>query len=372
MRQRVFLLLLCGFLILASVPVLAEDQELPLTHWVYNAMAELQTAGLIPEYPQQWIAANHPLTRHELAIFVRAALLQLDSPEGKDQITLDTIPRLALADLVSEFAVELRALGMTAAADPVDSEQSAFVDLDLLLPISAQASLTAPGPEILAGSSLSALGDYRVDLTTSGTYASQSLAVPLNDFRSRVGNLISLAGEVLGVEWSLDLNSGGPSAASWLSTRSSLLEDLTDLTGSDGLSVGAPLGANFDASSFVDLDQAKLTVDHLFLDLNTVVELGNRLEMFSGLSLDYGPLSPTSDGLESSFTAGLGYELGDELYLFAQYRLENPLDLAGQHLQSATLGFGIGDIGLLLLGLQTLSFSDLNGLELTGEFIYRF
>lgn len=202
----------------------------------------------------------------------------------------------------------------------------------------------------------------------------ETLSNPLRDFDDASGTSIGLASEVLGAEWRLGLSSEtfGDVPGAPLRVGSFVITDEhAGVQGGFGLRIGDQLGVGFDALWFLDLDQAQIAMGRLLLDVNTKVELGKRLDLFGGLALDYRP-NTSLDKLGSQASAGLRVMLRGDLYFIAEYSMANPFSDSLPHWQSTTLGLSLGDVGLILLGMQAMSLSDLEGLELTGEFIYRF
>ncbi|MCL6615239.1 MAG: hypothetical protein K6U03_11620, partial [Firmicutes bacterium] len=191
----------------------------PLAAWVYSALSALEEAGLLPEYPAEWIAAGHPLSRHECALYVRTALLRLGEREDTGHGGLSTPVELALTKLVEEFAPELRVLGVEVEPWSGDGRnRSVYIDLDNLLEVIAERPEAPPvnGPPSpqTAGPSEIGIPDRELilakDENDSNTYRllrPESFSIPLHDFRKYPNSLIGLAGEVLGLEWAIDLAS---------------------------------------------------------------------------------------------------------------------------------------------------------------------
>jgi len=385
MKQRV-LMLVAAFLVAASCCVAwAADPGLTLEHWAYTAVRELQTAGLLPEYPAEWVASGHSLTRHEFAFYIRATILRLGQREDGDRVpSLATPAELALGRLVAEFTSELRALGVNVELWSGPGDGPVFIDLDnLLAAIGHRPEVPPvngpPGPhEQGNGPPLDGMLSNPVNLTADHTYRpiqAESFSIPLSDFGYRSDNLISLAGEVLGVEWTIGLQSSPYQEVLGMPLRVGgfvITDEKTGIRGGIGLRLGEQLGIGFDALWFLDLDQAQIAMNRLLLDVNTKVELSERLGFFGGLSLDYRPNANPDDWIGSQASAGVRVLLGNDTYFIAEYSLANPFRDSHPHRQGTTVGLSLGDMGLILLGLQTMSFSNPDTLELTGQFIYRF
>ena len=383
-RQRM-LFLLAGCLLLAGVFVGRAADQAPLDYWAYTAMTELQAAGLLQEYPAEWIEAGHLLTRYELAFYIRAAILRYSQRETANALAPPAMTaqvELALGKLVAEFAPELRMLGVNVEPWSDEIERRTFVDLDNLLtvishrmeipPLENRPGTDGKGGQVSAETNVK----YQVDFTGANKpVQAGSMSIPSIDFNARANNLISLAGELLGIEWTLGLGSESSRQETSIPLHIgsfTITEENIGMQGGFGLRVGDRLGLGLDALWGLDLDQTRIVLDSLLLGVNTEVELNRRLGLFGGLLLDYQRGISETGQFDSQASAGLRVLLGEELYLIAEYSLANPFSGTLPRWQSAAVGMGLGDIGLLLLGLRTLSFKDLTGLELTGEFIYRF
>ena len=105
MRGRLLAVLVGGLLAALGSAAWA-GLTIPLEHWAYSALGELQAAGLLFEYPGAWISAGHPLTRPECAFYIRSAILRLGRLEDKQGKPALTSPvEHALGRLVAEFKI---------------------------------------------------------------------------------------------------------------------------------------------------------------------------------------------------------------------------------------------------------------------------
>ena len=104
-------------------------QDVPTTHWAYEAVTDLQSKGIIIGYPSGFFIGKRALTRYEFAIALYRALKSLPAtstgPAGKDGANgADGAPGAAgspgispedlqkLRDLITTFGGELRQLGV--------------------------------------------------------------------------------------------------------------------------------------------------------------------------------------------------------------------------------------------------------------------
>lgn len=384
-RQRVWAALIGCLMAVGSV--WAAGQGLPLDHWAYDAMVQLQRAGLLENYPAAWIESGHVLTRHEFAYYIRGVLLHLGRLNGDDpRSSLSSQAEAALSRLASEFAAELHALGVNVRPWTERAGQSGFIDLDELLraiehrPEVPPAIAPPAASEPAMGSLTTGQAGFQIGLPAAKTIQWPTaplapLRIPLHDFGGSPRGLMSLAGEVLGAEWTLKLDAEAYQDLLGVPLRVGgflISDEQTAIQGGFGLRVGDQLGLGFDALWFLDLDLAQTTMDRLLLDVSTKVDLSQRLGVFGKLTVDYRPELPALTWMDSQASAGLRVLLGGDLYFIAKYSLSNPFDESLSHLQGPALGLSVGDIGLILLGMQTTDLTDLNSLELTGEFVYRF
>lgn len=371
MENRLFSALLIIFLcLLGIIPILAANPEVPLGSWVYRSLRDLRDAGLIPDYPADWIAADHALTRCEIAMYIRAAFLsigqgQFDTAEPMLQSKVEE----TIAKLNKEFEKELAAVGI----QPIQQNAPVYLDLDEWM---AQFGSGASGdardpqnpnpPAKLPSGELANINTYLSSETTYDPY--QAISMFYQSFQSV--NLLSLAGEVLGFNSTLELSADGNKRVfgEQLRVGEFLIDENPGLLGSWNLSLSRQSNLNFNAMGFVDLDQAETAITRLTLDVHTRLDLTNRLDLYGRLSLDYEkPLTPAGD-FASEANALLRFMVGDNLYFIAEYSL----GVFPTNWRNASIGFGLGDIGLILLGIQTPILSDASGLELTGELIYQF
>lgn len=364
----------------------AADDTLPLDHWVYSELAQLAASGLLPHFPAAWINDGHPLTRHECAYYVREAILRLSKMEAVHD-SLETRAETALGRLVEEFHPELRALGVNVEPWTNDHDSPVYLDLDSLLASITQRPEVPPAepppgsPSGGGDPSLSAPSPPPMALTEDGTYRINPvdpLRIPLTDFRNYPSNLVRLAGEVLGTEWQvapedyrnvlgMPLHIGG-----FVISGEQRATEQTSLQSGVGLTFGEQTGLGFNALLYLDLDQAQIAMNALLLDVSTQVELNERLGLFGGLSLEYQIAPVLLQETGSQATAGLRYLVNEDLYLIAGYSLTNPLAPEQPHPHGPTVGLSLGDIGLILLGFRTTNVSNLESLQLSGLFIYRY
>ncbi|MGE5527909.1 MAG: hypothetical protein ACM3X6_02055 [Patescibacteria group bacterium] len=370
----------------------ATDLTLPLDHWAYNAMKDLRQAGLLPEYPAEWIAVGHPLTRHEFAYYIRSVILRLADREDRDAYAkpkhgdiLPTLVEMALGRLVAEFTPELRALGVNVEPWSDWTEGPSFIDLDSLLAALGNrpdAPAVPPPSSITADPGFTDPAAFTINLdlgTAKPAYSPvppESLSISLTEFSSPANSLISLAGELLGVEWTLGLDSGSFQQMLGTPLRIggfAVTDASAGIQGGLGLRLGQGSVLGFDALWFLDLDQAQMAMNRLLFDVNTEVELGERMALFGSLTLEYRLDGLSLSGIDSQASAGLRLLLGEDLYLIAMYALANPMGYGSlPRWQSTSLGLSLGEIGLLLLGLQAPDLADPGELQLIGEFVYRF
>ncbi len=382
MRPRILaILVIC--LLAALAGSARASQILPPEHWAYSALHELEAAGLLLGYPGEWIAAGHPLTRHECAFYIRAAIMRLGQLEDKQgKPAMATPVELALSQLVAEFAPELHAFGVNVEPwSAAERDDPVFVDLDCLLGAIGHRPEVPPAnapPGGIRGPTDHPL-EYQVTLAGSDNtyrpYPSESFSIPLADFGRRQDSTIGLAGEVLGVEWTIGLEDdpyqevlGVPLYVGGFV----ITDEKPGIQGGFGMKLGDQLGVGFGVLWFLDLDQAQIAMDLLLLDVKTRVEVSDYLGLFGGLALEYRPEAYSLDGLGSQASAGLRVLLSEDLYLIAEYSLANPFSETLPHWQGTTLGLSLGDVGLLLLGVQAMDLTAPTDLELTGMFIYRF
>ncbi len=180
-----------------------------------------------------------------------------------------------------------------------------------------------------------------------------------------------MAGNLFGIEWSLGL-SGSSQPITPLHLGSYMISNANSgLQGDLDLKFGKQFGLNFDALCFLDLDQAQEAVDVMF-HFNTEFDLSRNIGLYGGLSLNLEPDTVLPGAFTAQLSTGLRYLLTGDLYIIAEYSLANPFDVAAPHQMNTSVGLSLGDIGLLLLGIQTTNFIDFEGLQLTGEFVYRF
>lgn len=371
--------LICLLLAACAVVVLSNDQ-IPVGHWVYEALNNLAEAGYLPGYPGAWVSAGHPLTRHECAFYVREAILRLKKDEAEpDDPPMPSQVETSLGRLVSEFSHELKAFGVNVEPWVENPDRVVFIDLDNLVaaighrPEAPPAAVPPPASDGAAGpgQDLSLLdGTYQ-------TISFEALQLPLSDFRTTPNGLFGLAGEVLGAEWTLDLAGSQPYedlfglpiriGGFMISSEQTTLQ-----TSGLGFRIGDEFGLGFDALLFLDLDQAQIAMNLLLVDVTTQYDLNERLGLFGGLSLEYRPNISSEFELSSAAIAGLRVLIWDDLYLIAEYSLANPFSEELPHRQGPSLGLSLGEIGLFLLGMQTTSLADFEDLEMTGTFIYRF
>ncbi|MGE5599789.1 MAG: hypothetical protein ACM3XS_10450 [Bacteroidota bacterium] len=384
MRRRILITLWC--LAIAGGGVRAAGQSLPLDHWVYGAMRELHRADLLPDYPAEWIGAGHPLTRHELAYYLRGVILLLGRND-REKPALSPTAETTLSRLIQEFQPELRALGVN--VQPTETTRqflASHVDLDQLLAVLTRrpdppAPVSPPAATVVgAGTGPLSAQTYQMDLvpgelTIPSRGAAETWRGPLNDFATRPENLIGLASQYLGRPWSLSRDAEPFQEILGLPLRIGgylLSDERADIQGGIGLRVGEQTALGLDTLWFVDLDRAESTMNRLLLDVNTKVELNERLGIFGQLALDYRPDLTSLRDLGSQASAGLRLQLGGDSYFIAQYSLANPFSESLPRWQSTAVGLTVSDFGLLLLGLQTSDFTTMDRLELTLESIYHF
>ncbi|MGQ9778689.1 MAG: hypothetical protein ACUVRM_02260 [Bacillota bacterium] len=374
-------LLLCG-LFVAGTGLGALPSPPP---WAYADFSTLKEAGLLPEYPAEEIAAGYSLSRYECALYLRLVLLRLGAGKEKDPLPASDPVGMAFRRLVEEFAPELGALGINVIPWSADGQkdESVYLDLDALLAGIAEHPEVPPAegpPGIQAPGSLTPepSGPKMALPQNESTYRTlrpESFSIPLPDFRKYPQSLLSLAGEVLGLEWTMAFSSGSSQEVLGFPLRLGgfvFSEENEKLKGGFGLRVGEEFKLGFDALWFLDLDEAQLAMNRLELNLNTQIPLKGRTGFFGGLSLEYrGESSPEAD-FGSQAIAGLRILLGGNLYLIAEYSLANPFNPVLPHLQGPSVGLSLGDIGLILLGVQTSTFVRPEDLEITGLFLYRF
>ena len=72
------LLMVCG-LVLPVAASLKPFADVPEHHWAYEAVLQLQAAGLIEGYPDGEYKGQRPMTRYEMAMVIARFLAQLDS-----------------------------------------------------------------------------------------------------------------------------------------------------------------------------------------------------------------------------------------------------------------------------------------------------
>ncbi|MGI6037393.1 MAG: S-layer homology domain-containing protein [Limnochordia bacterium] len=119
MRKKIALLvalLMVGSLVLPVIAAAANPfSDLPAHHWAYDAVVQLEAAGLVEGYPDGEFKGQRPMTRYEMAMVVARFLAQLDNrvasaieaerpgivAEVRDQVSQDLKDELAkaLADI---------------------------------------------------------------------------------------------------------------------------------------------------------------------------------------------------------------------------------------------------------------------------------
>src|SRR5690554_5830003 len=77
--------------------------DLPAHHWAYEAVIQLEAAGMVEGYPDGEFKGQRPMTRYEMAMVVARFLAQLDSRIAG---SLDEL-RPGLVDEVSAEVSEL-------------------------------------------------------------------------------------------------------------------------------------------------------------------------------------------------------------------------------------------------------------------------
>ena len=109
--KKCFFAILCWCLFTLS-PVLygsAPELILPVEHWAYDYMAWLSQAGLLQDYPGEYIKEQHKeLTRYEMANYLKTFLIK---EKGKPPY-LQADAEYILNRLIIEFKVELADLGI--------------------------------------------------------------------------------------------------------------------------------------------------------------------------------------------------------------------------------------------------------------------
>lgn len=371
-RSAAFLL---PFILAALCGVSASSlagQNLPLSHWAYQDVERLYDAGLLPDYPADAIRAGHPLTRNELAFYLRGLLVQDDS-----RLILNEDLSAALGRLVVEFTLELRALGVDIESMTRSAGTPIFIDLEDLLRLIAyrpEPPPAAPPPSPLAGVKPSSdAGKSAPAQKENPIHAvpapNISLNIPASDFKR--GNPFILAGEVLGISWNWNAGESA-TALNGLGLRIGqivIADYRTDPRGSLALNLGG-LGLGFNALWYLDLDQAQKVVDRFLIGVHTELDSVRRLNLFGGLSLTLRPGATATPDVEAA--AGLQLALGRNLHLLAEYSFAKPSPLDAAQRQGASIGIGLGDIGMILLGLQSIGIDRFDRLEIKGTFIYRF
>lgn len=381
LKRAAFFLLFFSFVAGTGLGALSSPPS-----WVYSAFSTLQEAGLLPEYPAEEIAAGYSLSRYECALYIRLLLLRLGGEREEDPLPTSDPVGMAFARLVEEFTPELRALGINVIfwSPEEQKEQSVYLDLDTLLaglderpevpPAEGPPAIQTPGSLTLEPSG--AKMALPQNESTYRVLRPESFSIPLPDFRKYPQSLLSLAGEVLGLEWTLEFSSGS-SSQELLGFPLRLggfvfSEENEKLRGGFGLRLGEEFKIGFDALWFLDLDEAQLAMDRLELNLNTQIPLKGRTGLFGGLSLEYRGQSFQDSGFGSQAIAGLRIPLRGDLYLIAEYSLANPFSPTLPHPQGPSVGLSLGDIGLILLGVQAPTYARPEDLEITGLFLYRF
>lgn len=109
--KRCFFTILCLCLFTLSPLLYGSAPELvvPVGHWAYDYMTRLSRAGLIEDYPGEYIKEQHKeLTRYEMANYLKTFLIK---EKGKPSY-LQADAEYILNQLIVEFKVELGDLGI--------------------------------------------------------------------------------------------------------------------------------------------------------------------------------------------------------------------------------------------------------------------
>ncbi len=103
MKKKIIMLAVAGACCLGSVAAAAtsEYNDVPLSHWSYNAIGELTKAGIINNGT---LPNDRIMTRHEMAQIVANAMTKADKASDGNKILIDK--------LVKEYADELQAIDM--------------------------------------------------------------------------------------------------------------------------------------------------------------------------------------------------------------------------------------------------------------------
>ncbi len=55
-------------------------QDVPQSHWAYDAVTDLQNRGILLGYPDGYFRGKRPLTRYEFAVALQRALAKVQGP----------------------------------------------------------------------------------------------------------------------------------------------------------------------------------------------------------------------------------------------------------------------------------------------------
>lgn len=91
--------------------------DVPANHWAYDAISQLQKAGIIDGSGDKMFQGDKTMTRHEMAVLVARALSRVEMADKKDQKTIEKLQK--------EFAQELKKMGVGITA-PEKKSDNAF------------------------------------------------------------------------------------------------------------------------------------------------------------------------------------------------------------------------------------------------------
>ncbi len=91
-------------LMLAGISSAKSFDDVPRTHWAYDAVEYLASKGLVEGYPDGTYQGNKEMNRYELAILVARAYAKLEEMTDED-VTIDV--EAIMNDLMDEFETEL-------------------------------------------------------------------------------------------------------------------------------------------------------------------------------------------------------------------------------------------------------------------------